>query len=140
MKRAAKYAGFTLAVYVGLVIAFESLIGYFQPQNAATLSLTVYESKTQPHERVLSRIEHDNKLYVAVNHWPRAWFRTLQENPSVRVAYADQDFAATARVVEDQAELSSIETARPLSWWFKLLTGYPPRYFVRLEPDAEALT
>ena len=134
MKGSIKYLSITLAVYVGLVVLFESLIGYFQPQNAATLSLTVYESETQPHERVLSRIEHKDNLYVAVNHWPRAWFYTLKENPAVRVAFGERDFAATARVVEDPAEIASIEADRPLTWWFKLLTGFPPRYFVRLEP------
>ncbi|MEM8501211.1 MAG: hypothetical protein AAF542_24565 [Pseudomonadota bacterium] len=133
MKRTTKYLGITLVVYVGVVILFESLIGYFQPQNQATLALTVFESNNQPHVRVLSRIEHQDSLYVAVNHWPRAWFHALQENPSVRVAFADQDFAATARVVNDPSEITSIETDRPLTWWFKLLTGYPPRYFVRLE-------
>ena len=135
MKRTAKFVGITLAVYIGLVVLFESLIGYFQPQNAATLSLTVYEQNAQPHVRVLSRIEHNDQIYVAVNHWPRSWFHTLQENPSVHVAYGDREFAATARVVEDSAEVSMIEADRPLPWWFKMLTGYPPRYFVRMDPS-----
>lgn len=135
MKRTSKYLGVAFGVYIGVVVLFESLIGYFQPQNAATLALTVYESGEQPHVRILSRIEHRDNLYVAVNHWPRAWFRTLQDNPSVRVAYGERDFGATAQLVEDPSEISSIETDRPLTWWFRLLTGYPPRYFVRLEPS-----
>ena len=134
MRRAAKILGTVVAVYIGLVILFESLIGFFQPQNQATLSLTVYEADSRPHVRVLSRIEHNDRLYVAVNHWPRSWFRSLQKNPSVRVAYGEEDFAATAQVVEDAAEISGIEADRPLTWWFKFLTGFPPRYFVRLVP------
>ena len=133
MQKTVKYIGTTLVIYVGVVVLFESLIGYFQPQNDATLTLTVNASESEPHVRVLSRIEHKGNLYVAVNHWPRAWFRVLKQNPEVHVAFADQDFAATARVVTDPAEIMSIETDRPLTWWFKLLTGFPPRYFVRLE-------
>ena len=45
-----------------------------------------------------------------------------------RISFDGRAFA------EDPAEIASIEADRPLTWWFKLLTGFPPRYFVRLEP------
>lgn len=128
-----KVVAVTLGVYVGMVVLFESLIGYFQPENAATLSLTVYEESDKPHTRVLSRIEHSDNIYVAVNHWPRSWFRTLQGNPKFRVAFGETDFSGMAVVVDDAEEIAAIEADRPLPLWFKFLTGFPPRYFVRLE-------
>ncbi len=128
-----KWVGITFGIYIALVVTFEALIGYFQPSNAATLSLTVYEEGGSPHTRVLSRIEHSDNLYVAVNHWPRSWFYSLQENPEVRVAFGEKDFAATAVVVDDAAEHARIDADRPLVPWFRFLTGFPPRYFVRLE-------
>ena len=130
-----KWIGITLAVYVGIVVLFESLIGYFQPTSEATLSLTVYEQSGEPHVRVLSRIEHSDNLYVAVNHWPRSWFSSLQKNPNIRVAFGERDFAGTAVVVDDPAEYARIDADRSLPFWFRLLTGFPPRYFVRLEPS-----
>lgn len=130
-----KWGGFTLLGYVCVVVLFESFIGFLQPSNAATLSLTVYEENDKPHVRVLSRIEHDNNLYVAVNHWPRSWYRTLQENPQIKVSYGDIDFSGTAVIVTDADEHNRIATDRPLPVWFKVLTGFPPRYFVRLEPS-----
>lgn len=129
-----KWTGIALGIYVGIVVLFESYIGYFQPSNDATLFLTVYEESGEPHIRVLSRIEHADKLYVAVNHWPRSWFYSLQKNPEVRVAFGERDFAGTAVVVEDPEEYARVEADRPLPLVFRFLTGFPPRYFVRLEP------
>ena len=134
--RILKWVGVLLLIYVAIVVLFESAIGYFQPSNNATLSLTVYGDNDEPHTRVLSRIEHSENLYVAVNHWPRSWFAAAQHNPNVRVAYGDRDFAATARVVEDESEYARIENDRALPFWFKFLTVFPPRYFVRLEPTS----
>ncbi|MFT7221587.1 MAG: putative pyridoxamine 5'-phosphate oxidase family protein, partial [Candidatus Azotimanducaceae bacterium] len=94
-----KILGSLIAVYVFVVVGFESLLGYFQPANEQTLALIVTEDDGNPHQRVLSRIEHEGKLYVAVNHWPRAWYRALQEEPGVTVAFNDASYSATAVVV-----------------------------------------
>lgn len=128
-----KIIGALIAVYVVIIIAFESMLGYVQPANEQTLALTVMDDG-QPHQRVLSRIEHEDQLYVAVNHWPRAWFHALQEDPAVVVAYGDIDIKATATVVTDEVELASVSAARPLGIGFRILTGFPPRHFVRLDP------
>lgn len=141
-----KTLGFLIAFYVFIVVGFESLLGYFQPANEQTLSLTVTEDNGNLHQRVLSRIEHKGKLYVAVNHWPRAWYQTLQEEPGVTVAFNDVSYPATAVVVSDSVEFSSVESSHPLGLGFRILTGFPPRHFVRLDglavpvPDAPAPT
>lgn len=133
--KALKWLGIALVAYVGIVVLFESLIGYFQPANEATLSLTVYEEDGAPHHRVLSRIEREDDIYVAVNHWPRAWFHALQENPNVQVAFGDRDFAGTAVVVDDPTEITRIKGGRSVPLFFRFLTGFPPRYYVRLDPN-----
>ena len=75
-------------VYVGIVILFESFLGYLQPQNEQTLVLSVTDDSGTVHERVLSRIELEERLYVAVNHWPRQWFQLAMEKPNVKVTYS----------------------------------------------------
>ena len=72
--KALKIATISIAVYVGIVVAFESAIGYFQPQAGEVLVITTFDADDTPHDRVLSRLESGGKLYVAANHWPRAWY------------------------------------------------------------------
>jgi len=67
-----KIAALVVLVYVGIVVAFESLIGYFQPTAGSTLVITTFDGDGTPHDRVVSRLESDGQLYVAANHWPRA--------------------------------------------------------------------
>ena len=63
---------FVLAlVYVGIVVLFESSIGYIQPQGAGTLLISVKDDSGEARDRVLSPFELNGQLYVAVNHWPR---------------------------------------------------------------------
>lgn len=132
--KALKIIGSIIAVYLVVIIAFESMLGYLQPANEQTLALTVSGSDGKPHQRVLSRIEHQDQLYVAVNHWPRAWYHAILENPAVTVVYGDITMSATAIEVTDETELAGIEAARPLGIGFRILTGFPPRHFVRLDP------
>ena len=81
------------------------------------------------------RIEHEGELFVAVNHWPRQWYGRLLGNDQVRVRYEDIDARYTASKVLD-AEAEALDAARPLGLGFRVLTGFPPRYFVRLTPNA----
>jgi hypothetical protein len=120
-------------VYVGIVVAFESLIGYFQPADQSTLVITTFDDGGAGHERVVSRLDSDGRLYVAANHWPRAWYRQALENPDVRVTRDGE--AAPYRAVpvtDEERERLFDEHALPLV--VKFLTGFPPRRFLRLEP------
>ena len=120
--------------YVGLVVAFESLIGILQPADESTLVLTTSD-EGQSHERVLSRLETDGKLYVAVNHWPRAWYKRALSNPSVRVTLGGQEGGYQAIPVTGD-EHSRVEADHPLGFGMRFLMGFAPRYFVRLDPSA----
>ena len=119
-------------VYVGIVVLFESLIGYFQPEGAGTLTIITTDAEGNPHDRVLSRLESDGKLYVAVNHWPRAWYRQVLENPAVEVDLDGEPRPYHAVPVNGE-EHDRVNAEHPLGWAVRILTGFPPRYFVRLE-------
>ena len=77
-------------LYVLVVVGFESMLGYTQPENQGTLVITTFDDG-EPHDRVVSRIHIDDELYVAVNHWPRLWYWQLLDEPVVRIRYGDTD-------------------------------------------------
>ncbi len=128
-----KILAIVIAVYVGLVAAFESMIGYLQPSGGTTLVITTFEPSGASHDRVVSKLETDGKLYVAANHWPRAWYRRALANPDVR-ATIDGKQADYRAVPVAGAEHDRVNGAHPLGPIFRFLTGFPPRYFVRLDP------
>jgi hypothetical protein len=131
--KAVKRIVILLVIYVGIVAAFESLIGVFQPTNEGTLVLTTYDPDGTAHDRVLSRVEEDGRLYVSVNHWPRAWYRRALATPDVQVTRDENTENFTAVPVEG-AEHDRLAAANPHPFLFRFLTGFPPRHFIRLDP------
>ena len=131
--RALKIVGIALMVYLAIVVAFESLIGVLQPASDSTLVITTFDSDGTPHDRVLSRLESDGKLYVAANHWPRAWYQRALENPGVQVTLGAKKGGYRAVPVKG-AEHGRVDDDNRLPWVFRILTGFPPRYFIRLDP------
>ena len=131
--KALKIVAIVALVYVGIVAAFESLIGYLQPDSGATLVITTFDGSGASHDRVVSRLESDGKLYVAANHWPRAWYRRALANPEVRTTVdgAKADYRA---VPVTGTEHDRVAADHPLGVVFRILTGFPPRYFLRLDP------
>lgn len=122
-----------LILYVLVVVTFESLLGYFQPESARTLVITTYDGTGQAHPRVVSRLDSAGKTYVAANHWPRAWYREALENPAVEIDMDDATATYLAVPVEG-AEHLQVDSDNALGFGFRLLTGFPPRYFLRLDP------
>ncbi len=128
-----------LCVYVGIVVAFESLIGFFQPTGGGTLVITTEDSGGSANDRVLSRLESGGKLYVAANHWPRTWYEQALENPNVEVTIDGTKGAYLAAPVTG-AEHDRVLSENGAGILFKILTGFPPRYFLRLDPRSESGT
>ncbi len=120
-------------VYVGIVAAFESLIGYLQPSSGSTLVITTFDAGGTPHDRVVSRLESNGQLYVAANHWPRAWYERALANPDVQVAIDGQKSDRRAVPVTGE-EHERVDREHALPIFFRILTGFPPRYFLRLDP------
>ncbi len=131
--KALKIAVIAAAVYVGIVAAFESAIGYVQPTPESTVVITTFDAGGTPHDRVVSRLESGGRLYVAANHWPRAWYHRALANPHVQIAIGagKSDFTA---VPVSGAEHDRVERENRHGLLFRILTGFPPRYFVRLDP------
>lgn len=128
-----KIIAFVLIGYVCLVVLFESLLGYFQPENASTLEISTRDSSGELSPRIVARLESDGQLYVAANHWPRAWFRDALANPNVEIESASEQGSYIAVPVEG-VEHERVDDDNALGLMFRFLTGFPPRYFLRLEP------
>ena len=132
--KALKFAGIALVVYVAIVVLFESLLGYFQPEPPGSLTITTTDEGGNTHDRVLTELASDGKVYVAVNHWPRAWYRRTLVDPNVQVSRGDgeaQDYVAVAVTGEEHDRVAE---DNPLGVVLRFFMGFPPRYFVRLDP------
>jgi len=125
-----------LGLYVAAVAAFESWLGYSQPRGEQNLVITLTEDDGSESQRVLSLFESQDELYLAANHWPRAWFSQVQRNPDVRIEFggarAAQSGDYTAVPVEGAEHDRVLEDNR-LPFFARFLMGFPPREFVRLQ-------
>ena len=128
-----KIAIILLVSYALLVVLFESSLGYFQPQNASTLQIATIDADGAVNQRILARIDNAGQLYVAANNWPRAWYREALANPAVEVSLESGQGSYIAVPVAG-AEHDLVNADNSLGLMFKILTGFPPRYFLRLDP------
>jgi F420H(2)-dependent quinone reductase len=124
-------------VYAGIVVAFESLLGYFQPKDERALVITTQDDDGSAHQRVVSRIDSDGKLYVAANHWPRRWYREVLAHPEVQVTADGKTQAYVAAPVTGE-EFDRVNAEHGLGMTIRILTGFPPRRLVRLDPVVSA--
>ncbi|MDJ0848871.1 MAG: nitroreductase/quinone reductase family protein [Myxococcota bacterium] len=131
--RTAKLLAIALGVYVGIVVAFEALIGILQPAGGDTLVITTTGEDGESRDRVVSRLESDGKLYVAANHWPRAWYERALANPEVEIVVGGERTRHVAVPVTG-AEHDRVDRDNRLRFAFRIMTGFPPRYFLRLDP------
>ena len=131
---ALKRIALLVLIYIGIIATFESLLGYFQPSGQSTLVITTADEDGTRHDRVLARLQSNGQLYVAVNHWPRAWYGRALENPSVQVAVNGVTGAYMAVPASDE-EHDRVNREHSLGVVFRILTGFPPRYFLRLDSD-----
>ena len=129
-----KVIGILLAVYVGIVVVFESWLGYSQPESDNTIIITTTDADGNQADRVVTAIDDGDKLYIAANHWPRAWFRAVQANPAVVITRDGESQPYVAVPVSDTEHVRLDTEVRPLPLMMRFLTGFPPRYFVRMDP------
>ena len=128
-----KGIGIALLVYIGIVVAFESMIGVLQPTNQNTLVISTTDDDGNSNDRVLARLESKGQLFVAANHWPRAWYEQALENPNVQVTLDEGkgDYRAVPATDEEHARVNG---ENPQGVGFRILTGFSPRRFLRLDP------
>ena len=134
--------GIVVAGYLGLIVAFESLVGYMGRRHARRgvqadetwLAITA-TVEGEDRSAVVAGVESAGRTYVAANHWPRAWYHRVVENPDVRVTVQGRQAAFRAVPVSGD-ERSRIEREYRLPLILRILTGFPPRAFLRLDPVA----
>ncbi len=134
-----KWVGVVVAVYVGFVVAFETLfLGLYQPKLESTgipmLVIATTDDSGVSRERRLARLETDGKVYVSAHHWPRGWYSRALENPNVRVEI-DGAVADYIAVPVDGEEFERVAAEHPLPLRILFLMGFPPpRDILRLDP------
>lgn len=131
--KAAKIVATVVVAYLGVVVAFESLIGYFQPAGETTLVITTIDRDGVAHDRVVSGLESSGQLYIATNHWIRGWYDRALEQPEVRVT-RNGETGDYRTVPVTGAEHDRVAGENSLGIGLRILTGFPPRYLVRLDP------
>jgi F420H(2)-dependent quinone reductase len=139
--RALKWLGFALLGYVALIVAFEALVGFMGSRDAkrgrapgdSFLVITTKRSDGTPSNTVVAGVESDSRLYVSANHWPRGWYERALANPEVEVTRGDTTAPVRAVPIRGD-ELARVARAYPLPLFIRVLTGFPPRRFLRLEP------
>ena len=132
--KAAKLIVVLFLVYVGIVIAFESLIGYFQPMTETTLVITTTAENGTSNDRILAHLESQGQLFVSANHWPRAWYYRALENPNVQVTLAGEkaNYLAGPVSEEELVRLHAYAEAN-IPFRIRFLSGFAPWEFLRID-------
>ncbi len=133
--------GFAIAGYVVLVAAFATFVGWMGRRDAerglrpdgAYVVLATRAADGSVRDTVVASVESGGQLYVAANHWSRAWYTRALANPELELTRNGTRTPVRAvPVVGD--ELSRIERDYTLPLALRVLTGFPPRRFLRLDP------
>ena len=124
-----------MSVYVGSVVWFEAQLGINQPQGATSIVIATFNEDNERHERVVRLEKIQDKYYVAANHWPRAWYRRALANPKIEVKMPGQDSFVPFKAVNVVGDEDTfVREIYRVGFSFRFRTGFPPRYFLRLEP------
>ena len=99
--------------------------------------ITSFEIDGKAINRVVSRLEQGSDIFAAVNHWPRAWARRISQNPYVQITYNETTLNYNAVTLEG-GEHDKAVSDFPVPLAFRILTGFPPRYFFRFELQEDA--
>ena len=79
-----KILAIVVGIYAALVALFETWLGYSQPMAGNTIVITTTDDDGAKKDRVVSGLDDNGTLYVAANHWPRAWYRCHDSSCSSR--------------------------------------------------------
>jgi hypothetical protein len=139
--KALKRLAFVFLAYVVLVVAFESFVGIMGRRDAergreagdSFLLITTKDAAGNAAHTVVAGVESGGRLYVAANHWPRAWYERALASPEVEVTRGSEKAPFRAAQVSGE-ELAQIARDYELPLFLRVLTGFPPRRFLRLDP------
>ena len=84
-------------------------------------------------DTVVAGVESGGHIYAAANHWPRSWYNRAIKNPAVEITRAGEraDYRAVPVVGDERTRIARDYS---LPWVVRLLSGFPPRSFLRLDP------
>jgi len=139
--RVIKPLAFALIGYVALVVAFECFVGFMGRRDAergrelgdSFLVIGTRGSGGATSDTVVAGVEIGGALYVAANHWPRAWYERALASPEVEVARGSVRAPYRAVPIAGD-ELARVRREYRLPLFLRALTGFPPRRFLRLDP------
>jgi len=128
-------AGGLFLAYVASIVWFEAQLGMNQPQGSTSIVIATFNDDRTRHERVVRLEQIDGQNYIAANHWPRAWYNQALQNPNVEVKMPGSDvFEPYLAIPLEGAEEERIGEIYSFGFEFRFRTGFPPRYFLRLDP------
>jgi len=130
----------TVAGYLALILLFEVIVVVLgsrqatenEPPEAPFVAIE-NRDESGTHNVVVAAVEVDGALYVSANHWPRRWYHRLVESPEVEVT-RDGERASYRALPVDGAERERVLSEYTLPFIVRILTGFPPRAFLRLDP------
>ena len=135
-----KILALVFGVYLVIVLAFQIFVVVMGKNQAdrgvrpdeSWVTITTSDADGS-YDTVLGGVELDGQLYVAANHWFRGWYRRAVANPDIVVTLAglEQDYRAIQVTGADRTRIAEYYT---FPFFFRLLTGFPPRSFLLLSP------
>ncbi len=126
--------------YLVLVVGLQIFVGVVQFEARHGLTITTIDDAGDPRERELGRYELDGRVYVSAHDWPRTWYREARARPRVTATIERMRGELRAVPVVDVDRIEGLETAFPLPLWFRFVTGFAPRAFLRLDPVSPETT
>ena len=119
--------------YIILVLILEGVIWKLQPDMEGAVTLHV-KAGDAVIKRTLYGLEYENNLYVSSNHWFRSWYYAILEEPSIQVERSGDLHPYVASSVEGE-ELSRVKQAYNMGLVLRVLCGFAPPRFLRLDPQ-----
>jgi len=120
-----------VGVYAILLLLLELVIWKVQPSMENEVTLFVNNDNSVA-ARKLYGFELDGSLYVSSNHWFRKWYYAVIENPFVDVERSGEIKSYKAIPLEGK-ERERIANAYQMNLLLRLMCGFAPRHFLRLD-------
>ena len=120
-----------LGGYLVLLLLLETVIWKTQPNMENGVTLFVKQGG-QVISRKLYGFDYEDRLYVSSNHWFRQWYDALLQDPQIEVEHKGEVKSCTA-VPIDGDELVEIAAKYKMGFVLRLMCGFAPRRFLRLD-------
>lgn len=125
---------FAVVGYLVLLLILEGVIWKVQPDMTGGVTLHI-ETDGAAIKRTLYGFELDNRLYVSSNHWFRKWYHEIIKNPNIELEQEGslEPYVAIPLTGDEHRTVAALYK---MGFWLRLLCGFAPRRFLRLDPRA----